>query len=128
MAVLLNLFFNDYGLSSGKAWALFTIILLIICAIFMAFYMKSHDVDDDLPPTLILGGVFVVYLFLFIYTGLINQYEYIPISGTDIQKANLRRCIVDKTVDLENIEEIMTDCQLRDRELRFKAGLESLPK
>lgn len=72
MAVLLNLFFNDYGLSSGKAWALFTIILLIICAIFMAFYMKSHDVDDDLPPTLILGGVFV-RIFISIYLYWVNK-------------------------------------------------------
>lgn len=128
MAVLLSLFFNEYGLRSGMAWALCTIILCIICAIFMAFYMTSHDADDDFLPTLILGGGFVVYLFLFIGIRSINQYEHIPISGSDIQKANLRRCIVDKTVNLENIEEIMTDCQRRDRELKFKAGIESLGK
>lgn len=82
------------------------------------------DVDDVL---LILGGVFVVFLF-FIVIGSINPYEHIPISGSDIQKANLRRCIVDKTVNLENIKEIMDDCQHRDQELKFKARLESLPK
>ncbi|UTG69601.1 hypothetical protein KCG54_10615 [Neisseria subflava] len=128
MAVLLNLFFNEYGLRSGMAWALSTIILFIICAIFMGFYMINHDVEDDFHPTFILGGLFVVYLFLFIGIGLINQYEYIPISGSDIQKANLRRCIVDKTVNLENIEEIMTDCQRRDQELKFKTEIESLGK
>ena len=68
MAVLLNLFFNEYGLRSGMAWALSTIILFIICAIFMGFYMINHDVEDDFHPTFILGGLFVVYLFCLLYT------------------------------------------------------------
>lgn len=128
MAVLLNLFFNEYGLRSGMAWALSTIILFIICAIFMGFYMINHDVEDDFHPTFILGGLFVVYLFLFIGIGLINQYEYIPISGTDIQKTNLKRCTAGRIITLENIEDIMTDCQNRDQELKFRAKIESLDK
>ncbi len=128
MAVLLNLFFNEYGLRSGMAWALSTIILFIICAIFMGFYMINHDVEDDFHPTFILGGLFVVYLFLFIGIGLINQYEYIPISGTDIQKTNLKRCTAGRIITLENIEDIMTDCQNRDQELKFREKIESLDK
>ena len=126
MAVLLNLLFNDYGLPSGMAWTIFAIILCIIYAILIVFFMIIFNVDVD-DVLLILGGVFVVFLF-FIGIGSINPYEHIPISGSDIQKANLRRCIVDKTVNLENIKEIMADCQHRDQELKFKAGLESLPK
>lgn len=123
---MLNLLFNDYGLPSCMAWTIFAIILCIIYAILIVFFMKIFNVDVD-DVLLILGGVFVVFLF-FISIGSINPYEHIPISGSDIQKANLRRCIVDKTVNLENIKEIMADCQRRDQELKFKAGLESLPK
>ena len=69
-----------------------------------------------------------MYLALFFSLAAINQYEYIPISGTDIQKTNLKRCTAGRIITLENIEDIMTDCQNRDQELKFRAKIESLDK
>ena len=124
MALLLSLLFNDYGLPSGKAWIFLTIILCIIAVFFMAF-----DEDaDGLPSYLVSGFGFALYLALFFIIAAINQYEHIPISGTDIQKSNLKRCTVGKTITLENIEDIMTECQNRDQELKLKEGIESLRK
>ena len=94
----------------------------------MAFYRTFYDEEDSFYPPLILCVGFVLYLALFFSIASINQYEHIPISGTDIQKANLKRCTVGKTVTLENIEDIMTDCQDGDQEQKFKAGIESLGK
>lgn len=128
MAVLLSLFFNDYGLPSGEAWTFCTIILCIIAVIFLAFYRTFYDEEDSFYPPLVLCVGFVLYLALFFYIASINQYEHIPVRGTDIQKTNLKRCTVGKTITLENIEDIMTECQNRDKDLKFKAGIESLGK
>ena len=124
MALLLSLLFNDYGLPSGKAWIFLTIILCIIAVFFMAF----DEDTDGLPSYLVSGFGFALYLALFFIIAAINQYEHIPISGTDIQKSNLKRCTVGKTITLENIEDIMTECQNRDQELKFRAKIESLDK
>lgn len=125
MAVLLNLFFNDYGLPSGSAWIFLAVALCIIDIIVIKAVYAN---DDDFLPIFTVLTSFVLFFALFYPITSINPYEHIPISGSDIQKANLRRCIVDKTVNLEKIKEIMADCQRRDQELKFKAGLESLPK
>lgn len=124
MALILSLLFNDYGLPSGKVWIFFAIIICIIAVFSMVF-----DEDaDGLPSYLISGCGLALYLVLFFAIASINQYEHIPISGTDIQKSNLIRCTVEKTITLENIEDIMTECQNRDQELKFKEGIESLRK
>ena len=124
MALILSLLFNDYGLPSGKAWIFFTIIICIIAVFSMVF-----DEDaDDLRSYLISDCGFALYLALFFSLAAINQYEYIPISGTDIQKTNLKRCTAGRIITLENIEDIMTDCQNRDQELKFRAKIESLDK
>lgn len=125
MAVLLNLFFNDYGLPSGSAWIFLAVALCIIDIIVIKAVYAN---DDDFLPIFTVLTSFVLFFALFYPITSINPYEHIPISGSDIQKANLRRCIIDKTVNLEKIKEIMADCQRRDQELKFKAGLESLPK
>lgn len=125
MAVLLNLFFNDYGLPSGSAWIF---LALALCIIDIIVIKAVYANDDDFLPIFTVLTSFVLFFALFYPITSINPYEHIPISGSDIQKANLRRCIVDKTVNLEKIKEIMADCQRRDQELKFKAGLESLPK
>ena len=125
MAVLLNLFFNDYGLPSGSAWIFLAVALCIIDIIVIKAVYAN---DDDFLPIFTVLTSFVLFFALFYPITSINPYEHIPISGSDIQKANLRRCIVDKNVNLEKIKEIMADCQRRDQELKFKAGLESLPK
>lgn len=125
MAVLLNLFFNDYGLPSGSAWIFLAVALCIIDIIVIK---ATYANDVDFLPIFTVLTSFVLFFALFYPITSINPYEHIPISGSDIQKANLRRCIVDKTVNLEKIKEIMADCQRRDQELKFKAGLESLPK
>ena len=124
MAVLLNLFFDDYGIPCVWAWVFLAIALCIIDIIIMAIYAN----DDDFLPLFTVLTSFALFFALFYSVNSMNPYEHIPISGSDIQKANLRRCIVDKTVNLENIEEIMTDCQRRDQELKFKTGIESLGK
>jgi hypothetical protein len=124
MALILSLLFNDYGLPSGKAWIFFAIMICIIAVFSMVF-----DEDaDGLPSYLISGFGLALYLVLFFAIASINQYEHIPISGTDIQKTNLKRCTVGKTITLENIEDIMTECQNRDQELKFRAKIESLDK
>lgn len=119
--MFLSLFFDDYGLPSSKVWIFGAIILCIIAVILFVFY----DVEDS---QLISYFGFGLYLALFCSIASINQYKHIPISGTDIQKANLKRCVFEKTVTLENIENVMTDCQNRDQDLKFKAGIESLGK
>jgi cytochrome c oxidase subunit 1 len=124
MALLLSLFFNDYGLPSGKAWIFFAIIICIIAIFSMVFDEDAYS----LPSCLISGCGFALYLVSFFSIAAINQYEHIPISGTDIQKTNLKRCTVGKTITLENIEDIMTECQNRDQEMKLKAGIESLGK
>lgn len=50
-----------------------------------------------------------------------SPYENIPIYGTDIQKANLKRCTVGKTIALEKIEDIMIDCKKHDLEMELKS-------
>ena len=124
MALILSLLFNDYGLPSGKAWIFFAIMICIIAVFSMIF----NEDADDLPSYLLSGFGFALYLVLFFSIAAINQYEHIPISGTDIQKTNLKRCTVGKTITLENIEDIMTECQNRDQELKFRAKIESLDK
>ncbi|HFC8477651.1 TPA: hypothetical protein ACFP4N_000531 [Neisseria subflava] len=123
MAVLLNLFFNEYGLPSGYAWVFLAFVFVVIIIIII----QASYANDDEPAFKVLT-IIALYFALFYSVHSMNPYNYIPISGSDIQKANLRRCIVDKTVNLENIEEIMTDCQRRDQELKFKTGIESLGK
>lgn len=90
--------------------------------------MAFDEDTDGLPSYLVSGFGFALYLALFFIIATINQYEHIPISGTDIQKSNLKRCTVGKTITLENIEDIMTECQNRDQELKLKEGIESLRK
>ena len=90
--------------------------------------MVFDEDADGLPSYLISGFGLALYLVLFFAIASINQYEHIPISGTDIQKTNLKRCTVGKTITLENIEDIMTECQNRDQELKFRAKIESLDK
>lgn len=124
MALILSLLFNDYGLPSGKTWIFFAIMICIIAVFSMIF----NEDADDLPSYLISGFGFALYLALFFSLAAINQYEHIPISGTDIQKTNLKRCTAGRIITLENIEDIMTDCQNRDQELKFRAKIESLDK
>lgn len=115
MAVLLNLFFNDYGLPSGYAWVFLAFMFVIIIIIII----QASYADDDEPAFKVLI-IIALFFTLFYSVNSMNPYEHIPISGSDIQKANLKRCISGKTVNLENIKDIMTDCKKRDQELKFK--------
>ena len=107
MAVLLNLFFDDYGLPSNNVWVFLAIALCIIDII----------IDDFLPIFTVLTS-FALFFALFYPITSINPYNYIPISGTDTQKANLKRCTAGKTINLENLKEIMTDCKNRNQEIK----------
>lgn len=103
MAFLLNLFFDDYGLPSSNAWVFLAIVFCIINIIlFIAIYN-----DNDFLPIFSI----VLFLALFYPFTATNPYRYIPISGTDIQKVNLKRCTAGKTINLEDIKDIMTDCR-----------------
>ncbi|HGO9242713.1 TPA: hypothetical protein ACLBIK_000086 [Neisseria meningitidis] len=108
MAVLLNLFFDDYGLPSCNVWVFFAIALCIIDII----------IDEYMPIFIVLAS-FALFFALFYPITSINPYNYIPISGTDTQKANLKRCTAGKTVNLENIKDIMTDCKNHNQEMKF---------
>lgn len=114
MAVLLNLFFDDYGLPSNNTWVFLAIVFCIINIIlFIAIYN-----DNDFLPIF----SFVLFLALFYPFTATNPYRYIPISGTDIQKVNLKRCTANKTVNIKNIKNIMIDCKNRNQEMKFKEG------
>lgn len=124
MAVLLNLFFDDYGLPSSYAWVFLAIALCIIDIIIMAIYAND---DDFLPLFTVLTSIALFFALFYPITSM-NPYNYIPISGTDTQKVNFKRCIVGKTVNLENIKEIMHECKDNDREYAFQEKIEALVK
>lgn len=123
MAVLLNLFFDDYGLPSGNVWVFLAFMFVIISIIVI---QASYAIDD--APVFKVLAIIALYFSLFYPVNSINPYSYIPISGTDIQKVNLKRCTANKTVNLENIKDIMTDCKNRNQEMKFREGIESLGK
>ncbi|HFC8839242.1 TPA: hypothetical protein ACFU2Q_002053 [Neisseria subflava] len=124
MVVLLNLFFDDYGLPSSYAWVFLAIALCIIDIIILAIYANG---DDFLPLFTVLTS-FALFFALYYPITSINPYNYIPISGTDTQKVNFKRCVVGKTVNLGNIKEIMQECKDNDREYAFQEKIEALGK
>ena len=124
MAVLLNLFFDDYGLPSNNAWVFLAIALCIIDIIIMAIYVNN---DDFLPLFTVLTSI-GLFFALFYPVNSMNPYSYIPISGTDIQKVNLQRCTSNKTVNYKNIKNIMIDCKNRNQEIKLHEAIESLSK
>ena len=101
------------------------IVLAILGAISMSYI---NNEGAGLLPTFIFGTALFLFVCLIVSVRSINPYEKIPASGTPIQKTNLKRCTVGKTVNLGNIKNIMTDCQDGDQEQKFKAGIESLGK
>mgnify|MGYP007104433746 CR=1 FL=1 len=112
MAVLLNLFFDDYGLPSNNTWVFLAIVFCIINIIlFIAIYN-----DNDFLPIFSI----VLFLALFYPFTATNPYRYIPISGTDIQKVNLQRCTSNKTANHKNIKNIMIDCRNRNMVMEKK--------
>lgn len=124
MVVLLNLFFDDYGLPSSYAWVFLAIALCIIDIIILAIYANG---DDFLPLFTVLTSFALFYALFYPITS-INPYNYIPISGTDTQKVNFKRSVVGKTVNLGNIKEIMQECKYNDREYAFQEKIEALGK
>ena len=128
MAVLLNLFFDDYGLHSVSAWIFLAIALCIIDIINIIVIQAVYADTDDFLPIFIVLTSFVLFFALFYPITSMNPYNYIPISGTDTQKANLKRCTASKTINLENIKDIMTDCKTHNQEMKFREGIESLGK
>lgn len=105
---LFDLFFDDYGIPCVWAW----VIYFILCGITVVFFWfcTSKEEEKVLFKYTAYSTIFL-YVCLFHLVNSLNPYEYIPISGTDIQKANLKRCTVGKTVNLENIKDIMTECK-----------------
>ena len=123
MVVLLNLFFDDYGLPSSYAWVFLAFVFVVIIIIII----QASYANDDEPAFKVLT-IIALYFALFYSVHSMNPYSYIPISGADIQKANLKRCTANKTINLENIKDIMADCKKKDQELKFNADIESLAK
>ena len=123
MAVLLNLFFDDYGLPSGYAWVFLAFVFVVIIIIII----QASYADDDVPALKVLT-IIALFFTLYYSVNSMNPYSYIPISGADIQKANLKRCTAGKTINLENIKNIMTDCKNHNQEMKFREGIESLGK
>ena len=119
ISFIFNLFFDGYGIPCVRAW----VIYFILCGVTVVFFwfssLSSNEEGKALSKYCAYSAIFL-YVFLFYLVNSLNPYEYIPFVGTDIQKANLIRCISGKTVDLENIKDIMTDCKKRDQELKFK--------
>ena len=118
MVVLLNLFFDDYGLPSGYAWVFVAFIFVII----IIFIIQASYADDDEPAFKVLT-IIALYFALFYSVHSMNPYNF---SGTDIQKVNFKRCVVGKTVNLENIKEIMHECKDNDREYAFQKKVKYL--
>lgn len=123
MAIILSLFFDDYGLTS-VGMRVFCLFMLLISGI--VFFLFLLDEKAKQLPKNIFGIVFFMFMCLIVSSMLVNPYENISASGTPIQKANLKRCTAWKTVNLENIREIMTNCKDNDQEQKFKEGIESL--
>lgn len=124
MVVLLNLFFDDYGLPSGYAWVFLAFIFVIIIIIII----QARYADDDDPALFKVLTIIALFFTLFHSVNSMNPYSYIPISGTDTQKVNFKRCVVGKTVNLGNIKEIMQECKDNDREYAFQKKIEALGK
>lgn len=116
MTFLLSHFFDDYGFSNDMILILWVIIIGMLAVIFMVIYNNVHSYLSQII-SLFASVLYLALLYAFFS---INQFEHIPASGTEIQKANLMRCTSGKTVNLENIKDIMTDCKKRDQELEFK--------
>lgn len=124
MAVILSLFFDDYGLPSIGLW----IFCFLAAAVSGIFFMLSLWDDVKRLPKFISGILAAMFCCLIVSFLSINSFETIPASGTQIQKANLKRCTANKTINLENIKDIMADCKKKDQELKFNADIESLAK
>lgn len=124
MTVLLNLFFDDYGLKNSIIWVLIAFVICIINIIIMNNRFNIAN-DDDFQLTFKILTDFFLFFALYYSITSINPYNYIPIIGTDIQKANLKRCTVGRSVNLdhENIRNIMADCKKKDQELQSRPRL-----
>lgn len=110
IAPLFDLFFDDYGLPSVLAWEIY----FILCCITVAFFWFYPSKEED-KVLFKLAAFFSIFVYA-CFSGLVNSlnpYEYIPIIGTDIQKVNLRKCTSNKTLNHENIKDIMIDCKNR---------------
>jgi cytochrome c oxidase subunit 1 len=127
MTLLLSLFFDDYGFPNLWAWVIYFILCGITVAFFWLCSLGGKKEEEVLFKYTSLSEIFL-YLCLFGLVYSLNPYGYIPVSGTDIQKDNIRRCTLGKTITLENIEDVMTDCKKSDKDLKSKAGIESLRK
>lgn len=114
MAVLLDLFFDDYGFPCRWAWVIYFTIcgITVVFLWFCSLNLKINKEEKVLFKYASISAIFL-YLILFSLVNSLNQYEYIPISGTDIQKDNLERCTFGKNATLENINNIMNDCKNR---------------
>ncbi len=118
MFFILNWFFDDYGFPSVWVWVFLSSSLLIFAA--NSIYFICNWKGGELPR-FIACVAFFLYLLLFGFVSKVNPYKYIPFSGTDIQKSNLKRCTVGKTITLENIEDIMFDCKKHDLKMELKS-------
>ena len=119
ISFIFNWFFDGYGKPCVWAWVIYFILCGITVAFFWFISLSSNEEGKALSKYCSYSAIFL-YVCLFYLVNSLNPYEYIPFIGTDIQKANLRRCTSGKIVDLENIKDIMTDCKKRDQELKFK--------
>lgn len=66
MAVLLNLFFNDYGLPSGYAWVFLAFVFVVIIIIII----QASYADDDVPALKVL-----TIIALFFYPVLFSEFN-----------------------------------------------------
>jgi len=119
ISFIFNLFFDDYGIPCVWAWVIYFILCSITVVFFWFISLSSNEEGKALSKYCAYSAIFL-YVFLFYLVNSLNPYEYIPFIGTDIQKANLISCTSGKTIDLENIKDIMADCKKRDQELKLK--------
>jgi len=117
MKFILSTFIDDYGLA--KIFLL--IFTFIVYVVFLALFNIYIYTSKRLLPKFLTGIPLFSLLYLFISMSFMSPYENIPIYGTDIQKTNLERCTVGKTITPENIEDIMFDCKTHDLEMELKS-------
>lgn len=110
ISFIFNLFFDDYGIPCVWAWVIYFILCSITVVFFWFISLSSNEEGKALSKYCAYSAIFL-YVFLFYLVNSLNPYEYIRFIGTDIQKANLISCTSRKTVDLENIKDIMADCK-----------------
>ena len=102
MALLLKIFFDDYGVL--KFYYVFAFLLFHF--IFIVVQDKWFKGKFNLSKYWLAITVIWYYVML-----AMNPYNYIPSHGTAAQRSNLAKCTHGQTVAEDSIKEVMKACR-----------------